>query len=138
MDTIDKINIRLKKLSEYLEILRRYKGTTSEQLRQETERRSVVERQFELAIQAVIDIANMLNAEFRFRPAEDAEESIVILGEAGVLDSSFAEEFAKVAGFRNVLVHDYLKIDYDLVAEKLNTRLGDFDRFAKEVAQYLS
>jgi len=43
-----------------------------------------------------------------------------------------------MAGFRNLLVHDYLKIDYEKMADKVNNRLGDFEIFAKSVAKHLS
>ncbi|PIP62077.1 hypothetical protein COW99_00120, partial [Candidatus Roizmanbacteria bacterium CG22_combo_CG10-13_8_21_14_all_38_20] len=49
----------------------------------------------------------------------------------------FSRKFASVASFRNILVHDYMEIDYDEVADKINNHLGDFDIFAKSVARFL-
>ena len=137
MDAVDRINLRLKKLIEYLRILRTFKGVSAVTLRRDIKTRGIVERYLQLACEVVLDIANLLNAEYRFRPATDSRESILILGEEGILNKKFAEEFSKMAGFRNILVHDYLKIDYDQVADKINHRLGDFEKFSQQVAKFL-
>ncbi|OGG09725.1 hypothetical protein A2781_00930 [Candidatus Gottesmanbacteria bacterium RIFCSPHIGHO2_01_FULL_42_27] len=80
----------------------------------------------------------LLNAEYKFRPAQDASESILILGEEGVIEKDFAKHFSKIAGFRNILIHEYLKIDYKIVADNLNKYLADFEKFARQVAKYLT
>lgn len=61
---------------------------------------------------------------------------IIALGEAKILDKDFAEEFSKIAGFRNILVHMYLDIDYGEVADKVNNKLGDFEKFSQQVAKF--
>lgn len=136
MDAVDKINIRLKKIIEYVNRLKKYKGITADELKENPEKSAAIERFFQLSIEAVIDIANLLNAEYRFRPAKDARESIVILGEEGILNKEFAEDFSGVAGFRNILVHAYLDIDHNKVIENLNN-LDDFEKFSQAVAKYL-
>lgn len=138
MDAIDRINVRLKKLLEYLDILKKYQGVTAMELRNSSEKRGVVERYLHLASEIVIDIANLLNAEYRFRPSDNYRETIEILGEERVLDKQFAKNLSKLAGFRNILVHDYIKIDYNKVADKVNNHLGDFEKFARSVANYIS
>lgn len=57
---------------------------------------------------------------------------------SGVVERNLQlDYFSGIAGFRNILVHNYMDIDYDEVADKVNNRLGDFEVFAKSVAQYL-
>ena len=55
-----------------------------------------------------------------------------------ILKKDFANQFAPMTGFRNILVHDYLDIDYEEVADKINNQLEDFNTFAKQIAKYLS
>jgi uncharacterized protein YutE (UPF0331/DUF86 family) len=38
-----------------------------------------------------------------------------------------------VVRFRNILVHDYLDINQELVHSHLTQRLDDFERFAREI-----
>ncbi len=136
MDAIDRIHIRLKLLRSYVKKLSRFEYFSEEDLLADEDRRASIERYFQLACEVVLDIANLLNAEFRFRPPKDAKESIVILGEEGVLEAEFANRFSGMAGFRNILVHDYINIDYAKVADNLKN-LKDFETFAKAVARYL-
>ena len=42
-----------------------------------------------------------------------------------------------MAGFRNILVHEYLEIDRHLVYRVLNDDLDDFERFIKAVSRLL-
>ena len=42
----------------------------------------------------------------------------------------------KVAGFRNILVHDYLSIDVGKVAEVLHCGLDDFDDFSTAIVRF--
>ena len=82
-----------------------------------------------------MDIARLIVSDQRLPIPEDSRGYVLALGGAGILDGKFAEGFSKIAGFRNILVHMYLDIDYGKVVEKLG-RLKDFDTFARGVAGY--
>ncbi len=138
MDTTDTIAVRLKKLEEFIFHLKKYQQMTQEELETNAEKRSASERFLQLAIEASADIAEMICTRERYEAVYDAAEVIRTLGKNGVLESEFAEKFAPIVGFRNLLVHDYMKIDYAKVADKLNHRLGDFDEFARQIATYLT
>lgn len=133
----DKIRERLEALDKYVGILRRIKPTRQEVLVEDVATRSIAERHLQLAAEVCIDIAEIIIAEQGLGTPEEAREAIDLLGQEGVIEDELAFKFAAVAGFRNILVHDYLEIDYELVAEKINQNLGDFDIFAQQVAEYV-
>ncbi len=54
-----------------------------------------------------------------------------------MLPQEFATALAPLAGFRNVLVHEYVALDWDLVYQHL-ARLKDFERFAGHVRTWLN
>ena len=137
-DRIDQIHQKLAALEKYVAILKRKGKVTAKTLIEDDDLRGVVERNLHLAAEVVLDVANQLIAEYRFRTPTEYQDSIIILGEEGVLEKEFSQEISKMAGFRNLLVHDYLKIDYEKMADKVNNRLGDFEIFAKSVAKHLS
>ncbi len=58
------------------------------------------------------------------------------MGEIGVLPPDFARRLAPIAGLRNILVHEYVSIDWDEVYESLD-QLDDLVRFADLVRQWL-
>ncbi len=99
--------------------------------------RDIVERNLEIAIQCCVDIANrVISLEGASRP-RDSYESILRLGELGVLPMDFARRLAPMAGFRNILAHEYLAIDWDLVYEHLQ-RLGDLRQFVDYLRKWMS
>ncbi|MBI2954804.1 MAG: DUF86 domain-containing protein [Chloroflexi bacterium] len=99
--------------------------------------RDIVERNLEIAAQCVIDIGHRIIAVERAEKPTDYREAILRLGELGVLPSDFARELAPLAGFRNVLVHEYVGIDWDEVYRNLQ-HLEDIARFAELVRQWLN
>jgi hypothetical protein len=46
--------------------------------------------------------------------------------------------FAKIAGFRNLLAHDYEKVDPKYICEGILSRLPDIDTFLRQIAQAVS
>ena len=138
LDAIDKINMRLEKLYEYVSILKTLKGVKADELKRDINKRAKAERFLQLACEAATDIAELLIVDMRLRTPKTARETFEILGEENVLEKDFANRFAPMTGFRNILVHDYLDIDYEQVADKINNRLVDFNTFAKQIAKYLS
>lgn len=137
-DILEKINTRLETLREYVKILKSLKGVTGKDLATNIDKRAKAERYLQLAIEACVDIAELIISDQRLPTPKTARETIEILGDNGILKKEFASEFAPAVGFRNILIHDYLKIDYNQVADKINNRLGDFEKFAQQVAKFYS
>ena len=137
-DILEKINARLEALREYVKILKSLKGVTAKDLAIDIDKRAKAERYLQLAIEACIDIAELIVSDQRLPTPKTAREAIEVLGDNGILEKEFAYEFALAVGFRNILIHDYLKIDYNQVADKINNRLGDFEKFAQQVAKFYS
>jgi len=54
----------------------------------------------------------------------------------GVLPADFAERLASIAGFRNILIHEYLTVDWGEVYKNLQ-RLDDLYQFAEYVRTWL-
>jgi uncharacterized protein YutE (UPF0331/DUF86 family) len=98
--------------------------------------RDIAERNLEVAAQCVLAISHRLISLAGASRPRDYYESILRLGELGVLPPEFAEHLAPLAGFRNILVHEYLEVDWREVYRKLQ-QLDDLARFADGVRQWL-
>jgi uncharacterized protein YutE (UPF0331/DUF86 family) len=99
--------------------------------------RAAIERNFQLAIESALDIGEVIISTRDFEKPEDYRDVMLILGKQGVIPVEFAERFAKAAGFRNILVHMYEKVDVGKLHDYLQNNLEDFNEFAKFVARYL-
>lgn len=137
-DRIDEILEKLKLLKSYVELLKRYRGVREDELEKDLEKRGVVERYLQLSIEIVLDIADLIIAEYRLPVAKTYKEAIETLGTNKIVDQKFSQKISPMAGLRNVLVHDYVKVDYRMIANFLKENLNDFEEFAKQIAGYFS
>jgi uncharacterized protein YutE (UPF0331/DUF86 family) len=55
----------------------------------------------------------------------------------GVLPSTFAEHLAPIAGFRNILVHEYLVVDPAKLYDILIHGRTDLQEFGQRIVEYL-
>ena len=98
--------------------------------------RDIVERNLEVAAQCCLDIAHRVVAlEGALKPRDDYE-SVLRLGELGVLPAAFAARLAPIAGLRNVLVHGYVAIDWNQIYPLLQN-LYDLAEFGRLVRGWL-
>jgi len=96
-----------------------------------------IEHGLQIAIQIVIDIGNHILASIRENEIDEYVDIIDKLGEKNVIPLSFAKKIRDMAGFRNILVHEYTRVDLKQVYEILQERLGDFLEFIRHIKNYL-
>ena len=131
------INTRLKRLEKSLQILQQSSEVPFEELISNDVLLSAVERNLHVAIECILDIGNHIIAEKGFETPEDNEDIIRILGDEKVVHSDLARRVKGIAGFRNILVHEYTDIDYGLLYNFLTYRLNDLREFALYISSYL-
>lgn len=129
MTNIAVIENKVSSVKKYLKILGRYKKYSKQELESDVDIRGALERYLYLAAQAIIDLSEAVVAFKEFRKPNAMSESFYILEEEGVVPAKLAEKLAGMAGFRNVIAHDYEKINYDIVYEVLHKGLGDIEKF---------
>ena len=132
-DNFDKIILRIEVLKRYLKRLEELKTTDADTLINNEDLAAVVEHRLHLAIEACVDIAELIIVDQSLKTPGSYRETIEILGESGVINRQFARQFANAVSFRNILIHDYVNVDYHKVAQYLKENLDDFKRFIKEV-----
>jgi uncharacterized protein YutE (UPF0331/DUF86 family) len=116
--------------------LRRHAGRPLSALIGDADTQWIVERGLQLCAQNAVDVATHLAAGAG-RDTPDYASAIDALGELSALPAEFARRFRGVAGFRNVLVHGYLRIELERVHELLNSGLDDFVEFAGHIERFL-
>ena len=123
-------------LSERLSRLQPLRGRTRAEFNQDPYLRDIVERNLEIAAQCCIDISHRIISLEGARKPTDYYDAILSMGELGVLPAEFARYLAPLAGFRNILVHEYVRVDWDEVYRYLE-KLEDLARFAELVRHWL-
>ena len=130
------IERRLEKLSVCLTKLEPFKSKEKEEILQDPYLQDIIERNLEVSAQAVIDIANRIISIEKLEKPLDYYDAIMRLGEAGILPLKFVKKLAPIAGFRNILVHDYLDINWDEVYNNLH-QLEDLTKFMTQIKKWM-
>ena len=77
------------------------------------------------ACEACIDIAMRLIKLHKLGLPSTSSEGFLMLAQHKFIDYGLAEKMTRMVGFRNVAVHAYTKIDYDIVASVIRLGLDD-------------
>ncbi|MCC6786038.1 MAG: DUF86 domain-containing protein [Planctomycetes bacterium] len=89
------------------------------------------------AVQLCVDVAAHLIAESEATAPATMGEAFDRLVTLQVLDPELATRMKRAVGFRNIAVHSYLAIDWQIVHEIAHKHVDDFRAFAAAVAKKL-
>lgn len=128
---LDHLKEFIKKLEEYKEMVDKKRFLT-DQMAQDA-----IIKTLEQIAESIINISTMLIAQFGFRKAENNEDLFTVLAEERIYPREFAEKIKGLGNFRNILVHNYIKINMDLVYENMEKGLPAFKSFAKFIAKFI-
>jgi uncharacterized protein YutE (UPF0331/DUF86 family) len=81
------------------------------------------------ACESSIDLAMHVVRVHRLGVPQDSREAFDLLERAGQLDAVLAGRMKRMVGFRNVAVHDYQRLNLDIVRSIVHERLDDFLAF---------
>lgn len=128
----------LLRLEEVVSRLQQLSGLGRRELREDFRAAWTVERGLQLAAEIVFDVGNhILSAHFAVS-AQDYEDILTQLATQRVLDPALRERPRGLGGFRNILVHGYLALDTDRVADALARAPRDFSDFIGAVRDWLA
>ena len=125
----DLILRKLADLDQYLAQVSEYRGITIDEYRRDWKVQRIVERTLQMAIEVCVDVATHVIADRGLRVPATYAEAFDVLGEGGLLDPGLRAEMVRMAGFRNVLVHEYTRVDPEIVIRILEGHLDDLARF---------
>jgi len=97
----------------------------------------LIDRRMQKAIEICIDISAHLAASLNLPRKEKASDVLLLLSENKIIGADLAGKIARAVGLRNIIIHEYAKIDYQLAYSDLPTKLEDLRRFAGEIISFL-
>ena len=83
------------------------------------------------ACETSIDLAMHLVRVANLGIPQDSRDAFSLLATHSGLDQSLAERLMRMVGFRNVAVHDYQKLNLDVVRDVIAKRLPDLLEFTR-------
>ena len=96
-----------------------------------------MDRTLHIMIEMCIDIAGHLISDRKLRVPESYADGFRILNENGIVPDDLIEPLMKIAKFRNIIVHQYEKVDPEIVISILQGNIDDFQKFSDEIVIYM-
>lgn len=138
------INLDNNRLQEKIDELEKYLRELDEYLPEQEEdylsngmRKRACERAFQLACENLLDICNLIISEKGFGMPSDSKDSIRKLAENRVLPASLSTRLEELVGFRNLLVHQYGRVDDSRAFSHLHLESKDFYEFIKIIDAFI-
>lgn len=131
----------LRKIAE-LELYQRqvaeYAGTSVDEYQSDWKTQRIVERTLQMMIEVCVDIANHIIADDGLRAPDSYSDSFRVLFESGIINDEIMSVMEKMSKFRNIVVHQYERVDAEIVVLILRKHLDDFAVFKESVLSHLA
>lgn len=138
MSNLTVIETKISHIQKYLKLLQRYKKFSQKDLENNPDLKGALERYLYLATQATIDLGEAVIAFKDLRKPGTYTEVFYILDEEEFISKELSEKLVAMTKFRNIVAHDYEKIDFGILYDALKNRLDDIGEFIKVVESKLN
>ncbi|MFQ5917874.1 MAG: DUF86 domain-containing protein [Candidatus Binatia bacterium] len=132
----ERVLARIDELDGYLKELHQTVPASFQEY-QNIEKRRACERLLQISVECVIDICHLFVSGLRLGLPAEEDDLFEKLEQGGVLSSQMKATLKEMKGCRNILMHEYSRVDDRIVYETVKSKLGDFGTFKKEVLRVL-
>jgi len=139
MIDIAMVKNRIDRIEEDLLHLKDFAGLTFDEVARNYNTHKIVERIIEVVVNAAIDInqhiiANSNKSDLPF----DFKESFLMLSDLSVYPRDFARKISESASLRNILVHEYTKLDEKKFYSSIKDCYKDYTEYCRYIIDYLN
>lgn len=127
-----RINDKIKEIEKFLEQLKSITPPNLEEYKASIEKKAACERYVEKIVEAVTDLAFLKIKQKKLEIPEDDFDSFSILSDKGIIDKNLANKLKDAKGMRNIIAHQYNKVNDKLV---YNSITGELEN---DVASFIS
>lgn len=137
MNNLTVVENKISGVRKYLKILERYKPYSVKEIEKDIDIRGALERYLYLMVQESIHLAESFIAYKQFRKPITLSESFYILHEENIINETLMDKMIKMTGFRNVVAHDYDKINYAIIHTVLHKGVKDIESLIKQIQKHI-
>lgn len=87
------------------------------------------------ACETAIDLAMYVVSHRKLGVPQDSRDAFVLLQTAGTLPADLADRMQRMVGFRNVAVHEYTRLNVDVVRTIITKHLDDFRAYSSTIVK---
>ena len=110
---------------------------TAGQLGSDIDLQDIITVNLERAVQTSVDIASHIIADLESPAPETMAEAFAILEKNSIITPELSGKMQKAVAFRNIAVHAYQKMNWNIVHKIATDGIKDFVEFARQVTEKL-
>jgi uncharacterized protein YutE (UPF0331/DUF86 family) len=134
---MERILQKIGRIREYLHLIQSMKDDCEERFAIDHVYRGALLHYLYLLTDTCISLAEVVIKQKNLRVPQSYQEAFDVLGDNGILDPAFAFEFARIAGFRNFLAHDYEKINAKVICMNVLDKVEDINKYLTQIESAL-
>ncbi|EJP6472619.1 DUF86 domain-containing protein [Clostridium sporogenes] len=89
------------------------------------------------AVEACIDISMYIVSKEKLGIPQNSRDAFEVMNHNGLISDDLLKEIKGMIGFRNIAVHNYQKLNLNVIQKVIEEHLGDFEEFLYEVNRFL-
>jgi len=121
-------------IERYLEELEKLLPENFEGYQKDFKTKAACERYFEKIVESVLDLAFLIIKEKELKIPESGKEAFDILSNEKIISEELSEKLKNAKGMRNILAHEYGKVDDEVVFQAITEELiKDTNKFLEVV-----
>lgn len=129
-----RIKDKIKEIEEFLDQLKYIIPASFNEYQSNIEKKAACERYVEKIVEATVDLAFLIIKLKKLKIPEDDIDAFNILSNNKIIDENLSKKLKMAKGMRNIIAHEYGKIDDRVVFEAITEELErDVREFIKNV-----
>ncbi|HLF10567.1 MAG TPA: DUF86 domain-containing protein [Gammaproteobacteria bacterium] len=113
------------------------RAVSAEALRENADLQDILSLNLTRAVQLCVDIASHVLTDTEQAAPQTMGEAFDLLAAEGTISDALCKRMRAAVGFRNIAVHSYQAIDWEIVHAITHQGLEDFRSFAARIASML-
>src|SRR3989338_2035420 len=131
-----RISDKIREVEKYLEEFEGILPKSLEEYKSSLEKKAACERDIEKIAEGIADIAFLTIKYKKFEIPEDDKNAFEILAKHKIIMEETCKKMKNAKGMRNLIVHEYGKIDDEIVFEAMTKELvKDANKFLNEIGK---
>lgn len=128
---------KLTQLEEYISQIEEYRSVSVQKYRDDWKMQRIIERTLQMMIETCVDIAGHIITDKKLRIPDSYADSFRVLSDNKIIAGELSKTMQQISKFRNVVVHQYDRVDAEIVVGILRNRIDDFDKYRDAIVNFL-
>ena len=120
---MSRINDKIEEIEKSLDMLNSFTPKDFDEYSKDEKTKAACEHFFEKIIEALADLAFLCIKDMRLVLPKDDVEAFVVLAKNGLISVTLAERLREAKGMRNIISHEYGKVDDELVFDAITNEI---------------